>query len=37
MDEDMKVISMTCTAKDDELGVEPGTEAPAAETEATEE
>ena len=37
MDEDMKVISMTCTAKDDELGVEPGTEAPAAEPEATEE
>ena len=29
MDEDMKVISMTCTAKDDELGVEPGTERPA--------
>jgi len=28
MDEDMKVISMTCTAKDDELGVEPGTERP---------
>ncbi len=36
MDEDMKVISMTCTAKDDELGVEPGTEPPA-ESEATEE
>ena len=37
MDEDMKVISMTCTAKDDELGVEPGTAAPAEEAEATEE
>ena len=37
MDEDMKVISMTCTAKDDELGVEPGTERPAEEPEATEE
>ncbi len=37
MDEDMKVISMTCTAKDDELGVEPGTAAPAEEVEATEE
>ena len=37
MDEDMKVISMTCTAKDDELGVEPGTVAPAEEAEATEE
>ena len=33
MDEDMKVISMTCTAKDDELGVEPGTERPAEEAE----
>ena len=33
MDEDMKVISMTCTAKDDELGVEPGTEAPAEQAE----
>ena len=29
MDEDMKVISMTCTAKDDELADEPGTEPPA--------
>ena len=29
MDEDMKVISMTCTAKDDELAAEPGTEPPA--------
>jgi len=37
MDEDMKVISMTCTAKDDELGVEPGTAAPAEEAESTEE
>ena len=37
MDEDMKVISMTCTAKDDELGVEPGTAAPDEEAEATEE
>ena len=37
MDEDMKVISMTCTAKDDELGVEPGTAASAEEAEATEE
>ena len=37
MDEDMKVISMTCTAKDDELGVEPGTEQPAEQAEATEE
>ena len=37
MDEDMKVISMTCTAKDDELGIEPGTAAPAEEAEATEE
>ena len=36
MDEDMKVISMTCTAKDDELGTEPGTE-PAEQTETTEE
>ena len=36
MDEDMKVISMTCTAKDDELGTEPGTE-PAQQAEATEE
>ncbi len=27
MDEDMKVISMTCTAKDDELAAEPGSEA----------
>ena len=36
MDEDMKVISMTCTAKDDELGVEPGTERPAEEGEETE-
>ena len=26
MDEDMKVISMTCTAKDDELAPEPGTD-----------
>ena len=26
MDEDMKVISMTCTAKDDELAGEPGSE-----------
>ncbi len=26
MDEDMKVISMTCTARDDELTAEPGTE-----------
>ena len=37
MDEDMKVISMTCTAKDDELGVEPGTEAPAEAAETAEE
>ena len=37
MDEDMKVISMTCTAKDDELGVEPGTAVPVEEAEATEE
>jgi len=29
MDEDMKVISLTLTAKDDELTEEPGTEAPA--------
>ena len=36
MDEDMKVISMTCTAKDDELGVEPGTERPAEEAEEAE-
>jgi len=36
MDEDMKVISMTCTAKDDELGTEPGTE-PVRQAEATEE
>ena len=36
MDEDMKVISMTCTAKDDELGVEPGTERPEGEDEPAE-
>ena len=36
MDEDMKVISMTCTAKDDELGVEPGTERPSEEAEEAE-
>ena len=36
MDEDMKVISMTCTAKDDELASEPGTE-PAEQAETTEE
>ena len=36
MDEDMKVISMTCTAKDDELGVEPGTERPEDEDEPAE-
>ena len=36
MDEDMKVISMTCTAKDDELAAEPGAEA-AEQAETTEE
>jgi len=37
MDEDMKVISMTCTAKDDELASEPGSEQAEEQAEATEE
>ena len=37
MDEDMKVISMTCTAKDDELASEPGSEQAEDQAEATEE